>query len=244
MTIVSHRYKFIFLKTHKTAGTSIEQWIAPHLSWRDLIATAPENRIAPVSFLSSPNAVSRWRRPEKAVKNAIWRTLGRPTGFGLRQHMAAADVRALIGEPTWSSYYKFCIERDPWNRIISLWRWRQARFRSKVSLDGFLDLIEEGAKIELVANASNRYIYMIGDDVAADKVAKFENLHTELADFAEKVGLPAAIGDLPRRKARARGKDDGVHILTDRQIERIGQLHAREIELFGWRFEDYLAAES
>ena len=73
MTIVSHRYKFIFLKTHKTAGTSIEQWIAPHLGWRDLIATAPENRIAPVSFLSSPNAVSRWRRQEKAVKSAIWR---------------------------------------------------------------------------------------------------------------------------------------------------------------------------
>ena len=31
MTIVCHTRKFIFLKTRKTAGSSIEIWLAPHL---------------------------------------------------------------------------------------------------------------------------------------------------------------------------------------------------------------------
>ena len=43
MTIICHRRQFIFLKSKKTAGTSIELWLAPNLDPEvDLISTGIE----------------------------------------------------------------------------------------------------------------------------------------------------------------------------------------------------------
>lgn len=42
--IISHSRKFIFVKTKKTAGTSIECSIAPHLKPGDLASTLVEHK--------------------------------------------------------------------------------------------------------------------------------------------------------------------------------------------------------
>jgi hypothetical protein len=235
VTIVSHKHRFIFLKTRKTAGTSIERWLMPHLGSGDMIATPKENWPVPVSFLSTPNPTTRFPTIELKMKKWLLRNVGRPTSFSLREHMNASSVRAFVGEDIWQSYFKFCIERQPWDRMISFWRWRQHRRGSLLSMDDFLALIESDPNNKIVRNYSNLEKYTIGGRIVVDQIVRYENLNEELARICHHLRIPACINDLTHVKGAIRPQRDTITILTDKQIDRIGHLSAAEIRLFGWQ---------
>jgi hypothetical protein len=234
MTVVSHTYRFIFLKTRKTAGTSIEQWLAPHVQRGDMIATATESSPLPVPFWSTPNTVTSLARPERKFKKFVHRMSGFPPAMALRQHMAAPEVRKAVGEEVWRSYTKICVERDPWDKAISLWRWRQKRFDVEIGLDAFLDLVEGPSGSTMAHDFSNLSIYTIDGEIAVDRVLRFERLAEDLEDICRTLGLPAVAADLPRAKGNVRAAEDGRGTLTRAQIERIARISAREIALFGY----------
>jgi hypothetical protein len=234
VTIVSLQYRFIFLKTRKTAGSSIEQWLTPHLGKHGMIATAAEGWPLPVPFWATPDPTTRFMELERTVKKRIRKLVSRPAPLKLREHMSAAKVRSLVGEETWQGCYKFCVERQPWDRLISFWRWRQRRFDSTITLDEFLDLLEHAPDTRLVRNYSNLPIYTIEGRLAVDRVVRYETLAEELAEICERLRIPASVTDLPRAKGGVRAQGDDILRLSPSQIERIGRLSAKEIELFGW----------
>jgi len=234
MTVVSHTHRFIFLKTRKTAGTSIEQWLAPHIRRGDMITTATESSPLPVPFWSTANTVTRLARPERKLKKFAHRVIGRPRAMAIRQHMSAAEVREVVGEDVWRSYYKFCVERQPWDRALSLWRWRQKRFETEISLDEFLDLVESPSGGSMAHDFLNYPLYTIDGAVAVDRVVRFDRLNEELQEVCDRLGLPARVADLPRAKGNVRTANDATRSLTGAQIDRIARIATREIDLFGW----------
>jgi hypothetical protein len=234
MTVVLHTCRFIFLKTRKTAGTSIEQWLAPHVRRGDMIATATESSPLPVPFWSTPNTVTGMARLERKFKKFACRVTGHPRAMAIRQHMSAAEVRAVVGEEVWRSYYKVSVERDPWDRAISLWRWRQKRFATEIGLDAFLDLVEGPSGGTMAHDFSNLPMYTIDGEIAVDRVVRFERLNEDLQEVCDRIGLPAKVADLPRAKGNVRPASDRVAGLTATQIARIARIAAREIELFGY----------
>ena len=215
MAFVSHRHRLIFLKTRKTAGSSVEVWLAPLLDpTTDLAALTAD--LAAID----PHLAAQFRP-------------GRLTG-----HATAEQVRRLVGEHAWQSYFKLSIERDPWDRLISLWRWREERRGESMTLDDFLTAMESGdTAIEQAYQArhwSNWPIYAIGNEIIADQIVQFARLEEELGAALARVGLRPA-GTLPRLKAGRRRPDDTAARLTLRQKQRIGRLFAKEIEAFGYR---------
>ena len=118
--IISHRYKYIFLKTSKTAGTSIEIALSKHCGPEDIITSineqdeiiragfgyrGPQNNLVPIREW-------RFRDVFRFIRN-------RPRREKYVHHIRAKEIRKLIGEKIWNSYYKFCFERNPWERFIS-----------------------------------------------------------------------------------------------------------------------------
>src|SRR5262245_14233995 len=103
--IVSHKYRFIFLKTAKTAGTSIEVGLSAWCGDGDIITG--DNRCG-----YRRNYALGLGRLGIRMPGEIERRL--PEIVGYYPHMPAHQVRRLIGRETWDAYFKFAVERNPW----------------------------------------------------------------------------------------------------------------------------------
>src|SRR5712691_7740246 len=108
--IISHKHKFIFIKTVKTAGTSIEVFLSKHCDANDVvtpITPAVEGHLARNYggfFNPLPEILGRAIRPR-----AAWSDLLRRNKF--YNHMPALLVQKRIPTKIWRSYFKFCVER-------------------------------------------------------------------------------------------------------------------------------------
>jgi hypothetical protein len=119
-------------------------------------------------------------------------------------HATAAQVRSLMGEGIWRSYFKFTIERNPWDRLIPLWRWRQSHRNTTIPLQAFLD-----------------------------RVILYDHLEAGLAEALAQVEM-VYDGGLPRAKAGIRLSNDTTETLTAGQYAMIADLARNEIGAFGF----------
>src|SRR5437764_6696808 len=98
--LCSHKKKFIYLKTKKTAGTSIEVFFE--------------------RFCSPPELYVQSRaRDELITDDGIIGSRGDVASSRFFNHMRAAKVRELLGNEVWSTYYKFCAIRNPFDKVVS-----------------------------------------------------------------------------------------------------------------------------
>ena len=66
--IISHKYKYIFLKTNKTAGTSIEIALSKHCDHNDIITpiSAEDEAIRKIGRAVQQECLDRYRMPSSA----------------------------------------------------------------------------------------------------------------------------------------------------------------------------------
>lgn len=212
--IASHAHRFIFLKTRKTAGTSVEIALSKVCGPDDVITLiSPEDeelRAAaggrgPQNFQSPP-------LPRKAFN-----------------HMSARLARDAVGPEAWRSYYKFAIERNPWDAVVSLYYWK---YKDREQLPDFDTYVSE-EWIEQLAN--NRRMYRIRGRLAVDRVLRYEHLDTELSEVWHHLGLPGE-PDLPRAKGHARPAGHYRELYSDAARKRVEVVFADAIEAFGYEF--------
>jgi hypothetical protein len=231
--IVSHRHRYIFLKTKKTGGTSLEAALLPHCGPKDLVAASIDFDPVDRPFLRTVNPGPRAMRGSQRFKRIVGRTPLVPA-WRLSMHASARHVRAVVGEDVWGSYRKITIERNPWDRMISLWKWRSRL--GPMGFDEFLDSLENDEPNHRAfgheSKWSNWPIYTIDDRVVADDVIEHARLNADAAALLADMGIPA--DPLPAMKAGYRSAGDRVSDLTAEQVERIARLHRREIALFGY----------
>jgi len=200
--ILSHDYRFIFIKTMKTAGTSIEIFLSRYLGPLDVITRiTPRDEvirarqgIGPRNFVgalaSTPNADMNNMSDdecEEHIKNTFDDV---EPGFKFYNHMPAEEIKSITGPRIWNSYYKFCVERNPYDRMISFFFWCRRNNPDMV----FSEFIRS-------SQASSNYpLYSIDGQIAVDKVIDFENLNQELADVLGKLGISYE-GWLPNAKS-------------------------------------------
>ena len=123
--IISHKYKFIFIKTNKTAGTSIEIALAKFCGKDDIITpNDPKDEVIrkQLNYPGPQNyAAPFYEYRFRSLYRLIQRQKKKPRFY---HHISAAEIKSLVDERVWKDYYKFCFERNPWDRIISLYYWR------------------------------------------------------------------------------------------------------------------------
>lgn len=223
--IISHKYRFVFLKTRKTAGTSIEMALRPLLGPDDVSTPwepaeeAEYGEPKPMNYELGP--------PEWTARNISRFLRGRPLRKNqLYDHDRASRIKDLIGNALWDSYYKFCFERNPWDRQVSLYYYNLKRHNRVMSFEQSL-----GRRRSRVDNWE---IYTIKNQVAVDDVFRYEHLQDDFAKACQKIGIPTP--DLPRAKTGLRENKDYRAAYDDATRDRVANMYKNEIMEFGYSF--------
>lgn len=225
--IISHKHEFIFVKTTKTAGTSVEISLSRFCGMEDVI-TPIATRDEPIrqELGVGPRNWER-RLRDYRLRDAVRVVRGRRARPRFRNHTPAQRIRDLIGRDVWDAYFKFCFVRNPWDRAISRYYWNIEKTGNHEDIDASLRSNDPN---------SNWAIYTIDDEVAMDFVGKYENLAEDLGEACSRIGIDFD-GWLPRAKSTSRA--DRRHyreILTPEQAHYIEERCRREIELFDYRY--------
>jgi len=230
--IICHRYKYIFIKTEKTAGTSVEIALSQHCGPDDVISA-----ISKVDELTRQQVGGRGPQhhlaPFSDYTLADWRKLllrGR-RAKRFYNHMSAEEILRFIDRDTWDRYYKFCFERNPWDRVISLYYWRHKQ-EPRPDISDFL-----ASEMPLRLKRRGHGLYTLDGQVAVDRVCHFEDLAGELEMVRQQVGIPEPL-NMPRTKAGHRkDKRPYQQVLNEEQRQQIADIFADEIALMGYTFD-------
>lgn len=230
--ILSHKHKFIFLRTCKTASSSIEIALSRYCGPDDILTgdraedekvRADQGGVAPQNY-GGDIPVTTLRYWKDKLQGRSY-----PKYYN---HMQAAEVKRYIESDIWNSYYKFAFERNPWDRAVSLYFWRY----QKEPRPSFREFIDKGRFAKTMKRQS-RNIYRIHGDIAVDRVCLYENLEQELEALCQKLGLPML--DLSHTKNTQReDKQCYTAFMDDYERQRIGKICAKEIDQFGYAFGD------
>ncbi len=231
--IISHKYKFIFIKTRKTGGSSIQIYLSHHCGKDDIVTRIdrPEQPYDARNFRGLYNPV-----PEMIKKNSfckVFKTLGRFLTFTKYQsHIKAREVRERIPDDIWKDYYKFTVDRNPWDKVLSHYyfvRQRYGKYDRNISFDEYLDVAE------LPYNYT-KYTDTKGN-LMVDRVLRYEDLNEELGEVFGEIGVPfeGSLGATEKshyRKDRRPYRD----VYTPGQRNKVEEQFRTEIELLGYEF--------
>jgi hypothetical protein len=209
--IISHKFKFIFIKTVKTGGTSIEIALSKHLGDDDIITPISVEDETTRQQLGYRGPQNCWLPIDQGYLGGLARFFSkRQQKLKYYNHIGAESIRSQIGYSIWNVYYKFCFSRNPWDRAISLYYWRhksepRPTFSDFIRSDSFRNIVRRGWDL-----------FSIDGEVVVDRVCAYENLVTELEQVRQIVGIPEPL-ELPNAKSRYRS----AHTLHPSELPRL-----------------------
>ena len=207
--VISHKYRFIFVKTPKTAGTSLEVFLSG--------VCGDDDVLTPIEPHVPPHRARNYQ------------------AGGFYNHMPAREIRDRLEPEVWNSYFKFCVERNPWDKTISHYYFLKGYLEQRngsnepLTLAKYFDRGMSCSSTDLYADVDGRLI--------VDRVLRYEQLAEDLKSIFSPLGISFS-GELGVR-AKSEYRSDRRHyreILDDSQRDLIANMFAREIALFGYRF--------
>jgi hypothetical protein len=213
--LCSHEKKFIYLKTRKTAGTSVEILFErfclppgqlPEGHWTNQIIT------------------------QAGIVGARGPWLVQPQFYN---HMPASKVRNILGREIFDSYFKFCTMRNPFDKIVSGFWWKTPDFSNEPFSNikrRFTDFV-----LQRFGRLNDRMIFMIDGHSVIDQFIRYEHLTTDVEQVCKALGIEISVKLLGNYKSGLRKRQEHFSEYYDPLTKGlVEQEFAWEINRFGY----------
>ena len=183
---------------------------------------------------------------------------------GLNKHDDSETIYHYVGDSTWNSFFKFTFERNPWDKIVSLYcmqidpdHWRRTdvsagtrffnfsrRLRCHIKPPSFRTWLLRKSKGRTHSKLPQYVdkLYHLQGNLAVDYVGRFENINADFQTIADRLNVPVT---LPASKRTLRRRDDPDFdpdepsyrkYYTPELRDIVAKAYVKEIELFGYEF--------
>lgn len=217
--ILSTSHQFIFVHVPKTAGWSIMDTLQPY--------NRPHSRTLFRSLTRKLPVV-------ESVESAHFRV-----------HETASKMIAKLTYSVWSRYYSFAVIRNPFDHAVSHYEYLKqhrsksiAKFYQRITFESYL--VERQKKPFLNNTIFVRMpdqAYFILDDanqIAVNKLLRFENLATEWEQLVETLGLKdLKLLHVNKTISKAKGKLFSSYY-NHHTEEIVRNIYKRDFDLFGY----------
>jgi len=172
--IINHTYKYIFVKTTKTAGTSLEIALSRSCGPSDVVTPfgAPDDNVYRESLDG-------------------YQTPCNYENLGIEEHSRASVISKAISPHIWKDYFKFAIIRDPVDYAISRYYWDN---RSKLP-KGKAPSIDDWLRADKKKINHNWRIHSIGNEPAMDYYIIYDHLTEDASRVSEMLRLDYDLGE-------------------------------------------------
>ena len=230
--IVSHKHKFIFLKTNKTAGTSIEIALSKFCGPDDIItpiSPVDEETRQSLGYRGPQHHLAPWY--EYGLRDVVELVFKGKRRSRFYNHMTGREVRDFVGPEVWNSYFKFCFERNPYDRLISYYHWAHRSASSQLPLSRFIRTPRA-----MMLKKRGYEVYTLDGKVAVDRICRFESINEELEEVRRIIGLPEPL-ELPHTKVRKRSDARGYReVLGEEERDWVDRTFGDEMRLLGYHY--------
>jgi hypothetical protein len=179
--LVSHKYKFIFLKAKKVSGTSTEAFLERYCLSDELEKSHQHKH-------ESDETISEFG----IIGNRITQIYDK-----WYHHKSADEIRRDIGDKIWNSYVKICNIRNPFDVAVSYYC-RQIPFEANKT--EFENFIKKQETIDYLL--TNKQIWSYDGKFNFDFYIRQENLKIDLENLIKKINLPFYDLNIPTYKMR------------------------------------------
>lgn len=204
-TILSYSKQFIFIHNYKAAGISLSKVLSKY---------------EPHSWLHT--ALRR-----SGVKKYY------PTLANFQAHATATEVRDLVDDEIFNTFYKFAFVRNPWDWQVSLYfymlktKWHfQHSVVKRMSFDEYIEW-----RVNHDFESQSQQIADENGNILVDFVGRFENIEEDFSKICNRLSIPASLSHRNRSK-HAPYRD----YYNPRTRQLIRNAFAEDIERFNYEF--------
>jgi hypothetical protein len=215
MVLVSHIYKFIYLKNYKVAGSSVESFFGQFC-------------------INQKNKIKYSFQDLQDEKITQWGILG-SRGHGRftiwNNHKSAKSIKNNLGHELFDSYFKFCVVRNPYDLMVSSYFFEKTKNNFDYNFKSYCKTFKTPPN----PNTERMFI----DDVeVCNYYIRYENLKNDIIFVLDKLGITDYdINDLPNHKSNYNPRDRCYQSYYDDETKEIvTNLFKIEIEMFGYEF--------
>ena len=105
--------------------------------------------IALSQFCGPDDIITPISKKEEVMRKSLF---VRPCNYnGYWNHMSATSVLERVGSKIWDSYFKFCFERNPWDKMVSYY------FHKRIGNLIFKDFVKSCVADFLILSATREF---------------------------------------------------------------------------------------
>jgi len=217
--LISHRKQFIYTKTLKTAGTSVELYFEKYCM---------------------PDGVWKFQNSREMYVSTAgiigFRGMRNVSGYEWYNHMPASEIREKVGDSIWDNYFKFCVIRNPFDRLVSgFFYYQQLRHGKKAAGAGDLIVNFRRWVKENGHSTIDRDKYLINGQICLDYLIRYEELEKGIRHVCDILELPFEPDSIPYMKAGFRGVDIPLKDFYDFEtVQIVTNMYKFELHQFNY----------